>query len=236
MTRNEKVFSTSFFIQPSISKRSGFTLVELMTVVVIIGILSIVAIPAYKAYVNDAKLAEGYVYMDTLKKLNVTYFAENNRFFFAGASGDVITEITAGRRVVLADHSWSMVSTPIVDGNPGVQEVFDTFSPAHEPINFGIEVQYGGLWGTTTAGSTPLYAVMSEGTTEGTACTANTANGMAMASTYNVENTNDTDHHWFSIILVANFSGVAKTDCIMMVQTGQTTDEGVSINPIAMLK
>jgi hypothetical protein len=207
-----------------------------MTVVVIIGILSIAAIPAYKAYVNNAKLAEGFVYMDTLEKLNVTYFAENNRFFYAGASGDVITEITAGRRVLLADHSWSMISIPYENGAPGTEVVFDTFSPAHEPINFGIEVNYGNIGGSNVSGSTTLYSVMHEGTTVGTACTANTANGQAMVSTYNVENTNDTDFRWFSTVLLANFSGVGKDDCIMMVQTGQTTAEGLSVNPVAILK
>ncbi|GHT50791.1 hypothetical protein AGMMS50233_07880 [Endomicrobiia bacterium] len=36
----------------------GFTLVELIIVIVIIGVLSIVAIPVYKSYINKTKIAQ----------------------------------------------------------------------------------------------------------------------------------------------------------------------------------
>lgn len=60
--------------------RHGFSLVELMTVVVIIGILSAVAIPSYNQYTLRAKIAEAYTGMDNVKKLELTYFSENRHF------------------------------------------------------------------------------------------------------------------------------------------------------------
>jgi len=44
-------------MNPSI-KRKGFTLIELMIVVAIIGILSSLALPAYSNYTKKAKFAE----------------------------------------------------------------------------------------------------------------------------------------------------------------------------------
>ncbi len=45
----------------------GFTLIELMIVVAIIGILAAVAIPAYQTYTTRAKVTEGLVLSDQIK-------------------------------------------------------------------------------------------------------------------------------------------------------------------------
>ncbi|MGF1752726.1 pilin [Vibrio makurazakiensis] len=47
-------------------KQKGFTLIELMIVVAIIGVLSAVAIPAYKNYVTKGELSSGLATMRAL--------------------------------------------------------------------------------------------------------------------------------------------------------------------------
>ncbi len=60
---------TFFGRETGMKKRiqQGFTLIELMIVVAIIGILAAVAIPAYQDYTAKAQASEAYVLLDGLK-------------------------------------------------------------------------------------------------------------------------------------------------------------------------
>ena len=49
------------------NKKSGFSLIELMIVITIIGILASIAVPIYKIYVIKAKLGSTLQFLDSFK-------------------------------------------------------------------------------------------------------------------------------------------------------------------------
>jgi len=61
-------------------KNKGFTLIELMIVVAIIGILSNIAIPAYNGYIQTAKMTEVHALMQRLKPNIDAFYTKNGRF------------------------------------------------------------------------------------------------------------------------------------------------------------
>ena len=60
--------------------QQGFTLIELMIVVAIIGILASLAIPAYQSYTIRAQISEGLNLAGPLKNGIATFYNENGAF------------------------------------------------------------------------------------------------------------------------------------------------------------
>jgi len=58
------------------SRNSGFTLIEVMISVAIIGILAAVAIPAFKSYQNRSKRSEAFANLGSIANLQKTFFSE----------------------------------------------------------------------------------------------------------------------------------------------------------------
>jgi type IV pilus assembly protein PilA len=57
-----------------LNKKSGFTLIELMIVVAILGILAAIAIPAFVTYVRRSKSSEAVTQVDQMFKLAASYY------------------------------------------------------------------------------------------------------------------------------------------------------------------
>ena len=75
--------------------QSGFTLIELMIVIAIIGILAAIALPAYQDYTVRAKVSEGAVSASALKVGVTEMFADDGMNGISDYQAVVLAAVTA---------------------------------------------------------------------------------------------------------------------------------------------
>jgi type IV pilus assembly protein PilA len=118
--------------------QKGFTLIELMIVIAIIGILAAIAIPAYQNYTIRSQVTEGLSLADGWKTSISEYYAQNGQmptgFTSTGGAGDIVAQATQGKYVgsigvstggeIVITYTGSQVNTKISGStltlNPGL--------------------------------------------------------------------------------------------------------------------
>ncbi|MCC7460499.1 MAG: prepilin-type N-terminal cleavage/methylation domain-containing protein [Proteobacteria bacterium] len=102
-----------------VKNSNAFTLIELMVVVVIIGILAAVATPAYREYVYNAKLAEGYVGVAAINKGQIVFYNEYKAFLNLASKNLITSYGTPGVTITESESmqlgSWNLVGNPIIN-------------------------------------------------------------------------------------------------------------------------
>jgi type IV pilus assembly protein PilA len=63
----------------AIGKQPGFTLIEVMIVVAILGILAALAVPQYQTFTTRARISEGLVLLGPVKLAVAEYYASHGR-------------------------------------------------------------------------------------------------------------------------------------------------------------
>jgi len=149
-----------------ISNNKGFTLIELMIVVAIIGILAAIAIPNFLKYQAKSKTSEAKVNLKAIFTSEQSYFAEKNTYNTlplinyepAGTwtavkyyeFDDGAAQYGAGQTVGGVTNPYTAPANGFVAGvAPDTNGGTATADPAASPAVFVINA-----WGTVTAGST----------------------------------------------------------------------------------
>jgi len=71
------------------SRAGGFTLIELMIVIAILGVLASIAIPAYTQYLRKSRIAEATAGLSSMNVKMEQYFQDNRTYVGACAAGTV---------------------------------------------------------------------------------------------------------------------------------------------------
>ena len=94
----------------------GFTLIELMIVVAIIGILAAVAIPQYQDYVIRAKLSKVAALADPLKLAIADYYQTNGSYPAALAAGADWSSLGMGTAMNIVSNEVSATAVVVTGG------------------------------------------------------------------------------------------------------------------------
>lgn len=73
--------------------QKGFTLIELMIVIAIIGILAVIALPAYQDYTARAQVSEAITLMEGQKSAVVEYYADKGKWPTKNADAGIAESI-----------------------------------------------------------------------------------------------------------------------------------------------
>ncbi len=115
----------------------GFTLIELMIVVAIIGILAAIAIPNFMTYQAKARQSEAKVNLGGVFTTATSYFAENNTFSVPTA--DTLGYKPAGkvRYAIYYGGTGASNSITVPATQNGISSPCSTVAPAVAPLPAG---------------------------------------------------------------------------------------------------
>ena len=154
-------------ISKLLSKKEGFTLIELMIVVAIIGILAAIAIPAFVNYVKRSKTSEASANLKALFTGAAAYYEQENwsqGVITAGATAAASTHCV----VSAATASWSADDEKYVPAWQSESASYGSlnFAPA-DPLYYEYHITSSGSACGNAASDTTIYTFTANGDLDG---------------------------------------------------------------------
>jgi prepilin-type N-terminal cleavage/methylation domain-containing protein len=134
-----------------LKNKKGFTLVELVIVIVIVGILSVVAVPIYRGYTRKAMASEGKALLGAIKTSQRVYYAEFGGFFTVAAATSYNKELDIDARSNVYFTGFTTTANNTTQGN----ESFTAVTQGHDGAD--------GITLTLTASITSPPSIQEEG-------------------------------------------------------------------------
>ena len=132
----------------------GFTLIELMIVVAIIGILAAIAIPAYQEYIARSQASEAMQLLGGAKAPMAEFFGDKGRW--PGDPGSVMGNLS-GKYVLAIYYTDSPLAATSQDLSITAQYRTSGVSKLLQGKTMTYETTTGGrLWTCGTGGATPV--------------------------------------------------------------------------------
>ena len=135
-------------------RQHGFTLIELMIVVAIIGILAAIAIPAYQDYIARSQVSEGVQLLGGGKTPMAEFFADQGRWpseplsVMGTLSGKYVASIYYTNALDTTDD----LSITAQFKTAGVSKLIQGFTMVHATTNGGK------IWNCSSGGGTAINA------------------------------------------------------------------------------